>query len=223
MPEKTVTIRGRLSYPVLTYQEALARNETSQYKKADLAKVSPSFNLLVEGPQLQKLVDHLRNIFLPYCVQQEAKGQTNDALDKKQAEKIDALLGAEDWDDQPPYIPIKSVPSKTMEMAPEAVASVKVLGPQGADIEQLAVVMNEVEMVNPDPDVLKYPILRPVGLTTHSIYAGCNAKATLNLYSFVSGKLPGISASAGAVVFFSDNDRFGGGVLVDEGAIFLDD
>jgi hypothetical protein len=54
------------------------------------------------------------------------------------------------------------------------------------------------------------------------MYGGCYVAATLNLYAFISGKLPGFSASASVAVFKADGDRFGGGTAVDEDEIFLD-
>ena len=46
--------------------------------------------------------------------------------------------------------------------------------------------------------------------------------ATLNLYAYHNGKHPGFSAGANVAVFKSDNDRFGGGVSVDEDEMFMD-
>ena len=56
---KNVTIYGRLSFPTFDYQRAVAKNATSQYKKADPADVTPDFNLLVEQAQLDKLKKHV--------------------------------------------------------------------------------------------------------------------------------------------------------------------
>lgn len=219
---KQVTIRGRLSYPVFDYQQAVQRNATSQYKKADPADVTPEFHLLLEKAMLDKLVTHVLDEFLPYCEQQFANGEKRDALDPKQVAKIRTLIEAEDWENQPPYISIKPVPEKTQELAPEALASLKVIGQKATDMEQKAIVRDESELAVPDPDRVDYPVILPIGQTTHSLYGGCNAVATLNLFAFVSGKQPGFSASASVCVFHSDNDRFGGGIAVDEDEMFLD-
>lgn len=219
---KNVTIYGRLSFPTFDYQMAVKKNATSDFPKADVADVTPDFNLLVEGPQLEKLKTHLLTEFLPYCEAQHAKGDKRDALDKAQVAKLVKLIESEDWESQPPYICIKPVPKKTAELAPEALASIKVLGNKGTDILQQAIVQDESELSVPDPDRVNYPAILPIGQTVHSLYGGCYAAATLNLYAFVSGKLPGFSAAASVCVFKADGDRFGGGVTVDEDEMFLD-
>lgn len=219
---KNVTIYGRLSFPVFTHAQAVQRNATSNYPK-DAADVAPEFNLLVERGQLDKLIKHVTDVFLPYCVEQAAKGEKRDALTQDQADRILKIIEAEDWEAQPPYIPIKAVGEKTAELAPEALANVKITGNRGVDIEQKAIVQDETELSVPDPDQLTWPVVKPIGQTVHNLYGGCYAAATLNLYAFVSGKLPGFSASAGVCVFKAAGDRFGGGVDVDEDEIFLDD
>lgn len=219
---KNVTIYGRLSFPTFDYQQAVAKNAKSQYAKADPADVTPDFNLLLERAQLDKLRNHILNEFLPYCVEQEKKGEKRDALTQAQADKIAKIIESEDWEDQPPYICIKPVPEKTMDLAPEALASVKVLGNKGTDIVQQAIVQDESELAVPDPDRVSYPAILPIGQTVHTLYGGCYAAATLNLYAYISGKQPGFSAAASVCVFKADGDRFGGGVAVDEDEMFLD-
>lgn len=218
---KTVTVYGRLSFPNFNYQQAVARNAKSQFVK-DAADVAPDFNLLVEQTQLDKLVNHVRTEFLPYCAQQEKDGQKRDALDAGQIDRLVKQLDAADWEAQPPYIPIKVVAEKTAELAPEAVASIKVVGNKGTDIELKAIVNSEDELLVPDPDLLTFPVIKPIGQTVHQMYGGCYVAATLNLYAFISGKLPGYSASASVAVFKADGERFGGGTSVDESEIFLD-
>ena len=219
---KNVTIYGRLSFPTFDYQQAVAKNAKSQYAKADPADVTPDFNLLLEQPQLDKLKKHILDEFLPYCVEQYTKGEKRDALEPKQADRIAKLIESEDWEAQPPYIPIKPVSEKTQALAPEALASVKIVGNKGTDILQQAIVQDESELAVPDPGRVDYPCILPIGQTVHSLYGGCYAAATLNLYAFVSGKAPGMSAAAGVCVFKADSDRFGGGVAVDEDEMFLD-
>jgi hypothetical protein len=219
---KNVTVYGRLSFPNFQYANAVRRNQTSQFPKADAADVAPDFNLLLEGPQLEKFTKHVLEVFLPYCVEQEKKGDKRDALTQAQVDKIVKLIENEDWDSQPPYIPIKPINPKTAELAPEALVSLKITGNKGMDIEERAIVNDESELTVPDPDLVSFPVVRPIAQTVHSLYGGCYAAATLNLYAFVSGKLPGFSASAGVCVFRADGDRFGGGVAVDEDEIFMD-
>lgn len=218
---KTVTIYGRLSFPNFSYQQAVARNAKSQYAK-DPADVTPDFNLLVEQPQLEKLVNHIKQEFLPYCVEQSNKGEKRDALTQAEADRILKLIDSEDWAAQPPYIPIKEIGEKTAVLAPECIANIKVSGNKGTDIELKAIVNSEDELLVPDPDQLTYPVIKPIGQTVHQMYGGCLVAATLNLYAFISGKLPGFSASASTAVFKADAERFGGGTSVDEDEIFLD-
>ena len=219
---KNVTIYGRLSFPTFDYTQAVAKNAKSQWAKADPADVTPDFNLLVERAQLDRIKNHVLNEFLPYCVEQSKKGDKRDALTQAEADKIKKIVEAEDWDSQPPYIPIKPVNEKTQDLAPEALASVKILGNKGTDIQQQAIVNDESELAVIDPDRVDYPVILPIGQTVHSLYGGCYAAATLNLYAFVSGKLPGFSAAASVCVFKADGDRFGGGVAVDADEIFMD-
>jgi hypothetical protein len=218
---KTVTVYGRLSFPNFNYQQAVARNAKSQYAK-DAAEVAPDFNLLVEQSQLDKLVTHVKTEFIPYCIEQSNKGEKRDSLTKQDADRILKLIDSGDYAAQPPYLCIKPVAEKTADLAPEAVASIKVVGNKGSDIELKAIVNNEDELLVPDPDLLTFPVIKPIGQTVHQMYGGCYVAATLNLYAFLSGKLPGFSASASVAVFKADGERFGGGTSVDESEIFLD-
>lgn len=218
---KTVTIYGRLSFPNFVYAQAVARNAKSNYPK-DAADVAPDFNLLVEQTQLDKLIKHVKDEFLPYCLEQSKKGEKRDALTQAEVDRIVKLIDSGDFEAQPPYIPIKVVPEKTADLAPEAVANIKITGNKGVDIECKAIVNNEDEMLVPDPDQLTYPVIKPIGQTVHQMYGGAYVAATLNLYAFISGKLPGFSASASVAVFKADGERFGGGTTVDEDEIFMD-
>ena len=113
----TVTIHGRLSFPVWTYKEALARNTTSPNPKKDEA-VTPEFNLIVDQPQLDKYVRHVKDVFLPYCIAQSKAGEKRNALTEAEANRILTVLDS-DWTEQPPYISVKPVPEKTAPLAPE--------------------------------------------------------------------------------------------------------
>jgi len=219
---KTVTIYGRLSYPNFNYQQAVVKNGKSQYPK-DAADVAPDFNLLVEQAQLDKFLTHVKDLFLPYCAEQSAKGEKRDALTAAEVKRILKVIDSGDWAAQPPYIPVKEIGDKTAVLAPECVANVKVNGNKGVDIELKAIVNSEDELLVPDPDLIwTDPIILPIGQTVHQMYGGCYVAATLNLYAFISGKLPGFSASASVAVFKADGDRFGGGVSLDEDEIFAD-
>src|SRR6478609_1069461 len=104
---KTVTIKGRLSFPHLTYEEAKAQNEKSNFKKADLAAVAPDFNLLIEQVQLDKLTTHLTDVFIPYVEAQAKAGEKRDVLTPRAIKKIKEMIAAGDWADTPPNLPIK--------------------------------------------------------------------------------------------------------------------
>lgn len=219
---KTVTIWGRLSFPVWTAQEAFERNQKGSYPTKDVASTSPDFTLLVTSPQWEKFLKHATEVFLPYCVAQHAAGEKRDALDAKEAQLlIDGLTG--DLSSQVYNTPAKAVSEKSAELAPEAVAGIKVIGPKGGDFELKAIVNSESELAVPDPDLLTFPVILPVNRTVHQFYPGCNVAATLSLYAYKNGKLPGFSAGGNVAVFKSDNDRFGGGTAVDLDEIFLDD
>jgi hypothetical protein len=220
---KTVTIYGRLSFPNFKYAQAVTRNAKSSYPK-DAADVTPDFNLLVEQTQLDKLVTHVKQHFLPYCLEQSNKGEKRDALTDKEIKRILSVIDG-DLENQPPYICIKPVGEKTAELAPEAVASIKIVGNKGVDIEEKAIVNSEDELLVPDPDIIwtdDTRLIKPIGQTVHQMYGGCYVAATLNLYAFISGSAPGFSASASVAVFKADGERFGGGVTVDEDDIFDD-
>jgi hypothetical protein len=223
---KNVTIYGRLSFPAFTHKEAVAKNKKSNFVAADEADVKPEFNLLIEQSQLDKLRDHLRNVFLPYVQEQYAKDpKTKDALDPKVVKRILDKLESEDWEGTP-ILPIKVLSEKNAESAPETVASVKVVGSKGVDITLKASVYSEDQLAVPDPDILTYPVLKNLSETVFSMYAGAYVAATLNLFAyFSSASVNGISAGANVAVYRGNMEgaRFGGGVDVDEEDIFLDD
>ena len=221
---KQVTIKGRLSFPRFTHKEAVAANDKSKFKKADPNEVSSEFNLLIEQDQLDKLKDHILNVMIPYVEEQNAKKEKRDSLSPKLIQKIKDKIAAEDWDGSP-FLPMKPVSEKNAESAPEAVASVKVTGPKGADITLKARVEDESQLVIPDPDILSWPTIVPIDKSVFSPYAGAYFAATLNLFAFESSStINGISAGANTAVYLGNLEgaRFGGGVDVDEDDIFLD-
>lgn len=219
---KTVTIYGRLSFPSWTAKEAYDLSQKGKYPAKDIASAQPSFNLLVEQAQLDKFMAHVENVFFPYCVQQEAAGEKKDVLSKKEADTL--LKGLKgDLEDQLFNTPVKPVPEKTAPLAPEAVASIKVIGTKGVDMELKAIVNHEDELAIPDPDQITFPVIKPIGQTVHDMYPGCYVAATLNLYAYHNDpKRPGFGAGGGVAVFKADGDRLGGGVTVDEDEIFAD-
>lgn len=218
---KIVTFSGRVSYPVWTAQEAYDRSQKGSYPAKDVDSVSPDFQLLVPEGQFQKVMDHCINVFLPYCAEQHKKGEKKDALDpgevKKLIESIQGDLSAQVYNS-----PFKPVYEKSVELAPEAVASIKVIGPKGGNFDLKAIVNDESELAVPDPDILQFPVIKPLSATTHQMYPGAVVAVTANLYAYHNGKLPGFSAGASVAVFKADADRFGGGVEVDAEEMFLD-
>jgi hypothetical protein len=219
---KTVTIYGRLSFPVFTAQEAYAKSQGGKYPAKSVAEAKPDFQLLVDKAQLDKLMTHVEQVFFPYCVEQGEKGEKRDVLTKAEVKKLLDGINNE-LDDQMFNTPVKPVHEKTAPLAPEAVAAVKAIGNAGVDMELKAIVNSEDELLVPDPDQLTFPVLKPIGQTVHSMYPGCYVAATLNLYAYHNDpKRPGFGAGVSVAVFKADGDRFGGGSSVDEDEIFAD-
>lgn len=215
-----ITISGRLSFPNFLHVQAVKRNVSSKFPK-DAADVAPDFNILVEESGKEKLRRHILDVFLPYCVEQEKKGEKRNALDAKAVKKLQAFFEAEDWEDQPPYVPIKAIGAKTLELAPECVASIQVKGSPSKDIELKAVVRGEDELLRPDKEILTYPVIRPLTQTVHQMVAGHYVGATVNLHAYV-GNLPGINAYSNVCVYKAPGDSFSGGGVLDEDEMFMD-
>jgi len=215
------TVSGRLSWPNLTMDQAIVQNGKSKFPKAP-EKIAPSFSVLVEQSQVDKIIEHAETVFLPWCVAQGLAGETRSALTQKEADKILAFLKDQDWEAAPPHTPLKAVSDKTQPMAPTAVASIKVEGRPGVNITQSAHARTEADLAQ-GVEIAALPAIVPIGQTVYELYPGCNVAVTLNMYAFVASKMPGYTASATTVVFKGDNDRFGGGSDVDEDEIFLDD
>ena len=223
---KKVNARGAVTYSQFTMNQALAQNERSKFKKKDLAEVAPEVQLLLDDTQLKKLVKHITDVFLPECVRRHNAGEKKEVLDPKQAKKVEKALTsgpAENWAVAPPHLPIKPVYKKTLKVIQWPVGTLKITGTKGRDIEQLARVNGESELKVPDPDLLAFPVLRPINDTVHELYPGAWAYATLNLHAWEQSATNwGISAYANTVVFLEDRDRLGGGFGLDEEDVFMD-
>lgn len=220
---KRLTIYGRLSFPTWTAKAAFEKSQGGTYPAADISKAKPDFILLLEQAQLDKLMNHCVSTFLPYCEAQFAANEKRDKLEPDEVKSlIEQISDPAKWEKGVYNTPFKPVHEKTQPLAPEAVAQVKVIGNEGVDFELKAIVNSEGELLIPDPDLLKFPVLKPIDQTVHQMYAGCYVAVTINLYAYHNGKLPGFSAGASTAVFKADGDRFGGGVSVDEDEIFLD-
>lgn len=228
---KLVTIRGRVSFPKWTHAEAVANALKSNIPQiADKARnspqdIAPEFTLLVEQEQLDKIRQHIDGPFLAYIEERIRKGETKDVLSDRALKKVRAMLQSGDWDDAPPHLPIKKIDPKTQALAPECVAAVKVVGSKGRDIDLQATVWDESQLKVPDPDQLTWPTRKPIEQTIFDPYPGAYFVATLNLFAYEpSNSVYGISAGANVALYAGNvhGERFGGGVEVDEDAIFMD-
>ena len=218
--EKEITFYGRLSFPQLTAEGAYQRNLKGTYPTPDVASTSPDFSLLVTEAQWDRVRKHIEEVFLPYCAEQHKKGEKRDALSPAEIKVL--IEGLEDLESQTYNTPAKPVSEKSALLAPEAVASIKVIGPKGSDFDQKAIVTSEQELKVPDPDIMSFPVILPINLTTHELYPGSVVAVTGNLYSYHNGKHPGFSIGANTLVFKRDADRFGGGAAIDADAMFMD-
>lgn len=217
-----ITIRGRLSWPKFTMAEALAQNATSKFpKKPD--EVKPNFNLLLLPDQQDKLITKIKDEFLPFCAARGKAGEKS-GLDAGQIKKLTRALDAAEWDVDEVLGLIKPVHEKTVELAPEAVASVKVNGFKGQDIVLKAVVRSEADLRNPTDDVIipERGMIMDVNDTTLELYPGSFVAAQINMFAFVAAGNPGITASTSTAIFVGHADRFGGGGALDEDAVFMD-
>lgn len=217
-----LTVAGRLSYPVFTYAEALERNTKSQYAKKP-EQVAPEYNILLEQAALDKTVKYLLDVYVPELRELIKTDKRLEKMTPKHIDMIAKKIEGKDYDTIAPYLPLRAVPEKTQDMAPEAVAMLKVVGNRQQDLELKAVVRGEDELLIPDNDILDYPVIRPLKETVHEIYAGAVVGTTLNFYGYMSGANPGLGAGGPKLVFKSDADRFGGGVALDEDALFADE
>jgi hypothetical protein len=220
---QNLTVRGRLSWPVWTVAEALKRNPKSKFPKPD-DQVKASFNLLLGEAQTEKVLTHLKDVFFPWCIEQEKAGQKS-GLTAAQVKKLNRNIDDADWATDGVFGLIGAVPEKSAELAPEAVINLKVNGLKGRDLEQKAVVKSEDQLKNPTGDLVipERGLILPVSDTNLELYPGSIVAATINLFAFV-GAQPGVTASAGAVIFVQDAERFGGGgTEIDEDSIFMDD
>lgn len=220
---QNVTIRGRLSWPVWTVAEALKRNPKSKFPKPD-DQVKASFNLLLAEAQTEKLLEHLKDVFFPWCIEQEKAGQKS-GLTAAQVKKLTRNIDERDWETDGVFGLIGPVPEKSAELAPEAEINVKVNGLKGRDLEKKVVVKSKDQLRNDTDDIVIPPrgLILPEADTTLEVYPGSIVAATINLFAFV-GAQPGVTASTGAAIFVQDADRFGGGgAVIDEDDIFMDD
>lgn len=225
---ESITLRGRASFPRLTHAEAVAFAAKSKFnanKPAD--QIEPTISLLIEPDQMDKLKDHILNVYLPFAEAQHKAGEKrNGALDAKRVKKVRELVESMDWEEQPPFIPVKFINEKYADQTPECVARVEVKGPKAADFALKARVENETQLRVPDPDLLSFPVLKPLNETNFEIYPGAYVAVTIRIYNyFSSNTIYGLGFGANAVVYMGnlDGERLGGGgAAVDEDDIFED-
>lgn len=218
---KQVTVYGRLSFPTFTAQAAFERSQSGSYPVKDVAEAKPDFQLLLEPGQLDKVRTHIVDVFLPYCQEQHKAGEKKDSLDPKEVKQLLEQVNDDEFDGNF-NIPLKPVHEKSKDLAPETVATLKVIGNKGTDIEERAIVNDEDELAVNDGSIVSFPIILPIDKTVHQMYPGAYVAATINLYAYHNGKLPGFSAGGSVAIFKADGDRFGGGVTIDEDEIFAD-
>lgn len=220
-----ITIRGRLSYPNWTHEEALRFNAKSDFPKKP-EDVRPSVNMLLGQAQSDKLVAHLKDVFLPWCAEQHKLGpKERSALKPGDVKKLDRILTEQDWDVDKVLGLLSPVPEKTLELAPEAVVSVKVQGFKATDFKKKAVVRDASVLRNQleDIEIPERGLILDLADTTIDMYAGCVVGATINLFAFLASGQPGITANTPAIVFLADAPTFSsGGSGVDEDALFMD-
>ena len=216
MAEKNITLTGRLSFPVWTMERAIALNAKSKWP-VDADQVACTFNMFLEKDQYDKLITHLKDVYLPWVVSQDGK---RGGLPQNEVDKLIEAIDKGDWLNTPFNFFIKGMKEKDLEVAPEAVAFIKVKGSVGQNLVQKAVVYGEDELLVP-LDIDSFPAIVPASQSVHELYAGAVVATTLNMYSFMSGKNPGIGAGAPAVVFKADGEQIGG-TRLDEDEIFLD-
>ena len=223
-------VRGRVTYSNFTMSAAHKANSNPKLqfpKKPE--DVAPDFQLLLTQPQVERLVTAMIDAYLPEIVKRAAAGEKRNLMEKADADKVKAALeagmekGPEGWD-VPPFLPLKNVYAKTLEVVPDAWATLKVGGQKGTDLGLLARVNDEDELLTPDDQVRVYPLLLPIGQTIHDLYPGSVAFSTIRLNAFKASKTNyGVTAYANQLVFIRDDERLGGGGDLDTDSVFLDD
>lgn len=216
-----VTLSGRLSFPRWTAQEAFDRSQGSKYPAKSVEEAKPSFDLLINQTQLDKLIATLEQ-HIDFAVARGLAGEQKNMLSESDADDIRKGLASGTWKSKLYQLPIKEIHEKTAQLAPEAVVALSVKGQAGTNFEKRAIVRDEKEVTDVDY-VFTKPAILPIADTVHDLYAGCDVKVTVNFYSYMTQGTPGITCGAAIVVFSGDNDRFGGGVAIDEDEMFLDD
>ena len=143
---------------------------------------------------------HCTDVFLPYCQEQHDKGEKRDALEPSEVKTLIASIQG-DLADQVYNSPFKLVSDKTADLAPDAVAAVKVIGPKGGDFELKAIVNDESELAVPDPDILQFPVIKPVSATMHQMYPGAKWRRHSTCTPTTTGSCPASRPARNVAVF----------------------
>lgn len=218
---KEITVFGRLSFPLFTAEQAFQNSQGSKFPAKSVGDAKPSFNLVLGQEQHDKLLNHIKTVFLPYVIEQ-GKANARDGLTEKDVAKLIKELD-ENFDDPSLNLPFREASEKTKDLDPEAISTMKVIGNAGVDIVQKAIVSSEDELVDMANPPSKFKAIVDMKDSVFDMYPGCNVGVTVNLYAYLNGKNPGFSAGGSTVVFRGDNDRFGGGTAVDADAMFMED
>lgn len=225
-PQK-IYLAGRLSYPTWTAEEAFERSKGSTYPAKSVNDAAPGYNILVEEAQFDKLYNFAKDVFLPSRSQlaTDHKQYLSPKEVKQLIEQMDVRANGVDTVDFEGVfnLPVKAVSEKSKVLAPEAFASVTVRGNKGTDIELKAIVMDEDELDPPDPNQIKFPVVKDLNQTKHKLRPGYIVTVAGNLYAYHNGKNPGFSLGSNVCIFKAKADEFGGGGAIDEDELFADD
>lgn len=216
-----VTVSGRLSFPAFTAQQAYDKSQNGKFKYKNVEEAKPNFDILLDQVNLDKVKAAIEEQ-IAFAEERAKAGEQKNRLETSDADDMRAGLASNTWKSKLYQLPLKEIHEKTAPLAPEAVAALGVKGMAGTNLELRAIVQSEDEVTDPNY-VFTKPAILPIKDTVHDLYAGCNIKVTVNFYAYETSGTPGISCGASIVVFHRDNDRFGGGVALDEDEMFLDD
>jgi len=225
-PQK-IYLAGRLSYPTWTAEQAYLNSIGSKYPAKSADQATPSYNMIVEETQFKKLYDFAKDVFLPSRTKLDSghKQYLSPKEVRQLIEQMDVRSNGVDTVDfeGPLNTPFKAVSEKTKLLAPEGYASVTVRGNKGQDFELKAIAMDEDELDPPDPNQLKFPVVKDLNETKHKLQPGYIVTVAGNLYAYHNGTNPGFSLGSNVCIFKAKADQFGGIGAIDEDELFADD
>lgn len=224
-PKEMKAIKGRLSFNKLTALEAYAEASTGPFAAnvKTVADAAPYATLLLTQVQYDRIMKKIVDEFFPFCAAQyKISDKEKNALSPADIKALTAQL---ETGSGPYNTPFKQPSDKTLELMPDCVASIKLIGQKGGDFDVQAIVKSDDELAVPDPDRIIPPsVVLPITDTKHQLYNGCWVIAPLRFYSYKNGKNPGFSAGGNNLVFSRNDTAFSGGGNLDDESIFaLDD